>query len=141
MFFTFLKKISVTIALFVIGISHGQDSNNKVDNNKTKPLLNADLLQDAYSNSAVGKSVKIRVFYESKSILPTTSPLVYLLDEGDKLMSRNKLGRQIWLTSLNNDFSSMKEGNKYIVEGILVEDEGFYGALVIYARSINKIRE
>jgi len=104
-------------------------------------LSNADLEFGQYEKlekSAVGKPVRIRVFYKNKSTPPTKSQLVNLLDKEGRTLP---YGRQIWLVGFGSHLSTMQEGNKYLVDGILVEDKGFYSALVVYARNIIKISE
>ena len=115
---------------------------------KPKPLTNNEVVlaleKSTPENPLVGRNVDIRVFFEKKSTLPTTQPLVELLPYVNGAYQRGNKhspGCQIWLVGFNHQFVKMKEGEEYQVQGAVVDNQGFYGAIVVYVRSIREINE
>lgn len=138
-----MKKIIIAFTLFNTSCALHAEEHNPTPVKST--MTNTDLGDWEYAKkftnqkkSAVGKPVEIRVLYKSKSKPPSDNFLVYLLDENDQVI---KTSRFIWLVGFNNNLTTMQEGERYTVTGILVEDQGYYGALVVYAKNIKKIAD
>lgn len=135
-------KLATVFALLSISVGLANEDLAPPSNNPT--ISNADLGYFTYAKrkeSSVGKNVSIRVHYKTESTPPSRMWLVTLLGEGDKFVRSEDGARLVWLVGFDHHLAEMKAGMKYEVEGVLVEDQGHYGALVVYSRSIKAISE